>query len=109
MASQGIVGQIAEGTVVLADVDPNTPTSLPPESVTFGSDDETVATVVQNGVDPLKCTVALVGVGTTTITSTVDPGQGDPFDLAVDVEARAPEPGEAVSGTFELGAFEPVA
>ena len=108
MASQGIVGQQAKGMVTPADADPTTEGATF-DTVTYGSGDSAVAAVAADPDDPLKCTVLLVGVGTTAITCTVDPGEGDPLEFAVDVEAQAPTPGEAVGGTFVLDEFEPVA
>ena len=113
-AGQGVVGNVAHGVLNLEDDRPDTTGAKAPESVEFESEDETVATV---GPDPdapddqLRLLVTLVGVGSTRILAHVDPGEGTPWDKETTVEARAPEPGEAVAegSTFELGAFETIA
>ena len=106
----GFVGQQAAGVMKdLVDADPSTEGAAPPESVTYESSDPLVAAVAAHPDDQLKCTVLLLAPGTSTITCTVDPGAGEPWERVVDVEALAKPPGEAVGGTFELGEFEPVA
>jgi hypothetical protein len=102
----GFIGQTAEGVVVLQDNDPRTEGATY-ETVTFTSEDEAIAAVAQFPNDPLRCNVLLIAPGTTRIVCSVDPGSGEPFTLAVDVEAQLPPPGEAVPGgsTFTLGEF----
>lgn len=106
MAGVGIVGQIAHSGVVLQDDDPRTEGATY-ETVTFSAEDPAVAAVAAAPDDPLKCTVLLLAAGMTKVLCHVDPGAGEPFDLEVDVEARARTPGEAtpVGSTFELGEF----
>ena len=106
MAS-GFVGQQAAGVLKLEDADPQTVGAKAPEAVTYESEDPDVAAVAAHPDDPLKCTVLLLAPGTTRVLAHVDPGEGEPFDRAADVEAQLPTPGEAVGGTFELGEFGP--
>ena len=107
MAS-GFVGQQAAGVLNLVDADPTTAGARAPESVTYEAENPDVAAAVAHPDDQLRCTVLLLAEGTTRVVAHVDPGEGEPFDLAVDVEAKENEAGEAVGGTFELGAFMPV-
>ena len=104
MAS-GYVGQQAAGVLNLVDADPATEGAKAPESVTYEAENPDVAAVAAHPDDQLRCTVLLLAVGSTRVLAHVDPGEGEPFDLAVDVEAQLTPPGEAVGGTFELGEF----
>lgn len=105
-AGQGVVGDTAPGVVVLDDSDPRTPPgSATFESVNFSVEDPAVANVNQSFEKPLECVVTLKAPGATRVLCVVDPGAGEHLNFAVAIEARAPEPGEATSGTFELGEF----
>jgi hypothetical protein len=104
MASQGYVGQTAEGQVVLQDADPRTEGATY-DTVAFSAEDDVVAAVASHPDDPLRCTVLLLAPGTTRVLCVVDPGEGEPLNFAADVESLAPVPGEAVGGTFTLGEF----
>ena len=105
MAGQGFVGQVAHGMVVLQDNDPRTTGAKAPESVTYETEDPDVVAVAAHPDDQLQLTVLLLAAGATRVLAHVDPGEGDPFTLATDVEALERTPGEAVGGTFELGEF----